>query len=245
MGPNPLQAVMDGAVRQLGTITLAAQVAEIQMAQIGRHDLLGGVSSSIVREMAVPAQDALFEGPGTSGAVPHHVDVVIGFQHEHMCRPDPLQYQPRGVPEVGQEADVPRRGAQEKPYRVLRIMRNAEGLYHNVRDLETRTGSEEVAAQAGLELILERFLGRVVAVNGDAQFLAQHREALDMVRVFMRYKNCRKVLRRAADRGEALAYLAQAKAGINQHAGLFGLHIGRVAGGTAPQDSQAHRHNLP
>ena len=61
-----LQAVVDDAMRQLGAIALAAQMAEIQMAQVGGHDLLGGIRGGFVREMAVPAQNALLEAPGTA-----------------------------------------------------------------------------------------------------------------------------------------------------------------------------------
>jgi hypothetical protein len=76
-----LQALADDAVREFGAVAFAAQVAEVQMAQVGGHDLLSGISGGFVREMAVPAQNALLEAPGPRGAILEHLDIVIGFQH--------------------------------------------------------------------------------------------------------------------------------------------------------------------
>ena len=122
------EAVVDDAVGEFGAIALAAQVAEVEMAQVGGHDLLGGISGGLVREMAVPAQDALLEAPGAAGAILQHFDVVVGLQHQRMGGADPFEHQARGVAEVGQEADVAGAGAEQEADRVLGVVRNAERL---------------------------------------------------------------------------------------------------------------------
>ena len=58
-------------MRQFGSIAFAAQMGEIEMAQIGRHDLRGGFGGGFVGEMAVAAEDALLEAPGAARAFLH------------------------------------------------------------------------------------------------------------------------------------------------------------------------------
>ena len=77
MGANLLQAIGHDAHGQIGVIAFAAEVAEIQVAQFGAHDLLGGFGGGFVGEMTVAAKDALFEAPGTMRAILQHLDVVI------------------------------------------------------------------------------------------------------------------------------------------------------------------------
>ena len=114
----------------------------------------------------------------------------------------------------------------------------------DVAHLEAGAGGEEPAGEPRLELILDRLLGRAVAVDGNAQLVAQRRQALHMVGVLVGDENAGQVLRRAANGGEALANLAQAEARVNEDAGLVGFHVGAVAGGTAAEDGQANRHSL-
>ena len=102
-------------VRQLGPVALAAQVAEVDVAQFGGHDLLGGIRGGFVREMAVPAQDALLQAPGTVGTILQHLHVVICLQHERVGRADAFEHQPRGVAEVRQETNVPAPVRSRKP----------------------------------------------------------------------------------------------------------------------------------
>ena len=122
------EAVADDAMRQFGAVAFAAQMAEVQVAQLGGHDLLGGVGSGFVRQVAMPAQDALFKAPGTVRAILEHLDIMVRFQHQRMGRADPFEHQPRGMAQVRQEPDVPGAGAEQEANRVLRVVRNAECL---------------------------------------------------------------------------------------------------------------------
>ena len=233
-GADLLQAVVDDAMRQFGAIAFAAQVAEVKMAQVGGHDLLGGISGGFVREVAMPAQDALLEAPGAARAILEHLDVVVGLQHQGMGGADPFEHQPGGVAKVGQETDVAGAGAQQEADRVLGVVRNAERLDQDVAHLEAGAGGEEPAGQPRLELVLDRLLRRAgcsrpgcAASRSAAGRLCTWSECSCVTRI------AGQVLRRAANGGEALANLAQAETRVDQHAGLVGFHIGAVAGGTA------------
>ena len=124
-GPDLLQAVVDDALGQFGAIALAAQMAEIQMPQVGGHDLLGGIRGGFVREMPVPAQNALLEAPGAAGTILQHLHVMVRLQHQRMGRADPFEHQPRGMAKVRQETDVPGAGAQQEADGVLGVVRDA------------------------------------------------------------------------------------------------------------------------
>ena len=124
-------------------------------------------------------------------------------------------------------------------------MRNHERLYRDVAHLKTRAGGEQPAGETRFELILDGFLRWPVAINRNMQLLAQHRQTLHMIRVLVRDQDSRQHLRRAANSGEALADLPQAKARVNEHASFIGLQVGAIAGRTAAEDGQANRHDLP
>ena len=88
-------------------------------------------------------------------------------------------------------------------------MRNGKRFDENVADFKTRAGGEDAAVKFGFELILGSFVGRAVAVNGNAEFFPERGQTLDMVAVFVRDENAGEIFRRATDGGEALADLAE------------------------------------
>jgi hypothetical protein len=238
-----LQAVVDDAVSQFREIALAAQVTEIQMAQVGGHDLLGGISGGLVREMPMAAKNALLEAPGPARAILQHLDIMVRLQHERVGWTDPFKHQPCRVAKVGQEADIAGTGVEEETNGILGVVWDTERLDRDVADLEARARGEELAGQPRLKLILDCFLSRSVAIDGNAQFLAQRGQAVHVVGMLVGDEYCGQVLRRTANSGEALANLAQAETRVNKYAGLCGLHIGAIAGGTAAKDGQANSHS--
>ena len=235
-GAEFLEALVDDAVGQFGEVALAAQVAEVQVAQIGGDDLCEGIGGGFVGEVAVPSQDALFEAPRPAGAVLQHLDVVVGFQYQGVGGADPFEHQAGGVAQVRQEPEVAGAGAQEKADRVLRVVRHAEGFDVDVPHLEAGAGGKEMAGQAGLKLVFDGVQRGAVAVNGNVEFLAQGRQALDVVGVFVGDENPRELFRRPADGGESLADLAQAESGVNEQAGFCSSHVGAIAAGAGAQD---------
>ena len=71
----------------------------------------------------MPAQDALFDAPGTAGVLLQELKIVIRFQEQNICRAHPVDDQLGGMAKVGKEPDVPGAGAQEESYRIIRIVR--------------------------------------------------------------------------------------------------------------------------
>ena len=95
--PEPLA---DRGMGELGPVTIAAQVPEIQMPQFIRDDLLSDFGGSDVGEMAVPAEDALFDGPRSSGVFLQQFQIVVCFQHQDVRGTDPLDNQFRRMAQV-------------------------------------------------------------------------------------------------------------------------------------------------
>ncbi len=172
-------------LREFGLVAFAAQVGEVKVAQPGGHDLRGGFGGGHVREMAVAAEDALLERPRAARTILQHLHVVVGFEDEDVRGADAVEHEPGGVAEVGGEADVAARSAQQKSDGVLRVVRDGKGFDEHVGDLEARAGGEEVAVEFAFKLKFKFFFGRAVAVNRDVQFLRNSGESGNVVAVFV------------------------------------------------------------
>ena len=228
---------MDNTIGQVGPITFATQVTQIQMAQVGGHNLLGGLSGGVIGKMPVAAQDALLEAPGPPRAILQHFDIVIGLQHQNVRGAHPLKNEFGGVAKIGQKTDVPARRSQQKTDRVLRIVRNGERFHQDVPHLKRRAGAEQPARKPCVELVFDRFLGWPVAIHRDPQLFAQGHQGLHVIGMFVRDQNPGQILRGSTDAGQTLPNLAKAEPCINQHARLFGLDVGAITGRTAAQYS--------
>ena len=161
------EPLLDDPQRQFRPVALAAQVAEVEMPKVGRHDLLGRIRRGIVREVSMPAQDSLLEAPRPARAILQHFDIVVGFQHQGVGGPDSIQHQTIDVPKIGEKPKITRRRAQEKPNRILRVVRDGKCLDRDVPNLETGAGRENAARQAALELVLDSLVRRSVAIHRD------------------------------------------------------------------------------
>ncbi len=98
-----------------------------------------------------------------------HLQVVIGFQHQHVGGADAFEDQFGGVAEVGQKADVPAGRAQQKADRIGGVVRDGEGVHRDVADLKAARRGEDAAFKLALQLELDGFLGEPVAINGNVE----------------------------------------------------------------------------
>lgn len=244
-----------------GFITFAAQVRQIKMLQIVGHDLRGGFGGGDVRQMAVSSENSLLQRP-RAARVLKHFDVVIRFEHEHVCGANAFGYELGHVAEVGNEADVCRRRAQKKSNRVLCVVRNRKCFDEQIVEFKTVAGLEQSPFEfrdkifGGFFQAIEERVARTVpaffqcprdgclrfsiAKNWDFKFLGESEQTGNVVGVLMRDENAGKIFWRAANGREALADLARRKAGVNQDAGIFGFEISAIAGRTAAENRKLH-----
>lgn len=223
-------------------ITIAAEVAEVEVTQLGGHDFRGELSGGVVGQVAVAAKNALLGGPGALGVVLEHFDVVIRFEDEDVGLADAFDDEPGGVTEIGKETDIAGVGAEEESNGIVSVVRDAEGIDGDVTEFEGGAGGEEPELKRHLELRLDGFLGQAVAVDGNVQFAGKDAETLGVVRVLVGDENSAQVLGGPPDTEESLADLPGTEAGIDEQAGVFGLKIGTVATGAAGENGEARRH---
>ena len=126
---------------QCWPVALAAQVAQIKVAQLRGHDLRDGFGCRVVGKMAMAAGYALLEAPGPRRIL-QHFQVVIGFQHQHVGRANPFHDQSRCMAQIGQKTDVSAWRSQQKTNRVLGIMRDHESFHADIAHLEASPGAE-------------------------------------------------------------------------------------------------------
>jgi len=242
-GADMVQLLGHDVMREFRPVTFAAQMGEVKVAKVCGHNLRSGFGGGLVGKMAVPAQNTLFQAPGTARTFPQHLHVMIRFQDQHICGAGSLDHQFGRVPKVGGEADVAGRGTNQKSDRVLRIVRDGKRVYNQIPNLEAGAGFKQITNEFGLQLKFKRFLRGAVAVNRDVQLLRDAGEAVNMVAVLMGDEDGGQVLRRAPDAGEALADLAWAEPGVHEHAGFSGLQIGAVAAGTTAENREFNSHS--
>jgi hypothetical protein len=171
-----------------------------------------------------------------------HFHVVIGLEHEHVRASDTFDDQSRYVTEISEKSDVGSVAAEEKPHRILGIVRHGERFNENVADLETRSGTEEPAIEFYFELFFDRLLGRAIAIDWQSKLLRKNAEALDVIAVLVGDENPRQVFRSATDQRQTLANLSGTEPRIHKNTGLIGFHISAITGGTAAKNRQVNGH---
>ena len=64
-----IEALLYGFAGEFGTIAVAAKMTEVDMFELGRNQFGEDIRGGIVREVAVPTQDALLNAPRAARVV--------------------------------------------------------------------------------------------------------------------------------------------------------------------------------
>ena len=94
------------------------------------------IREGIIGEMANPAHHALLHAPGIRSAA-QQLQVVIGFDHQHMTAAQVIAHAGRHVAEVGADADLDAVAAKREAHGIDRIVRDGEGRDRDIADLES------------------------------------------------------------------------------------------------------------
>ena len=231
-----LKPFADDPVREFRAIAVAAEVAEIQVTQLSRHNLFGGIGGTVVGEVSVAAEDALLEAPRAAGVFLQEFYIVIGFQQENIGSADAFDDQSGGVTKVGEETDVAGRGVEQESDGIGGVMRHGERIHNDIAHIETGAGAEYATLKLHLKLEFDGFLRKPVAIERNFQFRAEAGKPLDVIGMLVSDQDAGQTFRRAADGGEALANLAATEAGIDEDSRFRRFQIGAVAAGTAAEN---------
>ena len=151
-GAEVVELLGHDVLGELGLVAFAAEVREVELAEVGGDDLGDGFGGGDVGDVTVTAEDALLESPGTARTVLEHLHVVVGFEDEDVRGADALEHQLRDMAEVGGKADGAGGGAQDKTHRVLSVVRDGKSFDANIADLETCAGFEQPPVDLGFEV---------------------------------------------------------------------------------------------
>ena len=238
-----LQAIGHDALRQLRLVAIATQVAEVEMLQVAGHDFGDAIRRRFVREMAVPAEDALLQAPRAMRAILQHAHVVIGFEHKRIGFADTFQHELGDVAEVGGKTDAAAIRAQHEPHRVLCVVRDGKCFHADVAHFKTAAGDKQPEIQLRAFRDADDFVHRgAIAINGNARFFGDGGEAGDVVAVFVRDKDGGEVFRHAREGGETLPDLPTTKADINQQPRFVRFDVRSIAVRAAAQDREFNCH---
>ena len=107
-----LEPVTHYPVGEFRFVAFTAEVGEIKMVQVGGHDLRDGFSSIVVGEMAVAAENSLFQTPGSARGILKHFDIMVGFKNKNVRGACTFNDKLGHVSEVGDKTKIAGAGAQ-------------------------------------------------------------------------------------------------------------------------------------
>jgi len=108
-------------------------------------------------------------------------------------------------------------------------VQDIERLDDNVAHFKTVPGGEESAVELRLKLKFKRILGRAIAINRHAKFLAQARQSLDVIRMLVGEQDGREILRGPADGSQSFPDLPETESRINEDPCLIRFHVCAIA----------------
>ena len=184
-----LQAFTDDAVGQLRAIAVPTQVPEVKVLKVGGNDLLDDIGRGVVGQMAVAAENALFDAPGAFEVVLKQLEIMVRFENENARGPDPLHDQFGRVAQVRQKSNIGRGRPKKKTDRIVGVVRHAERVHRYVPDLKGGAGRENPAVQIDLEVLFDGLLGETIAEDRNPEFRSESGQTLDVIRVFVSDEN--------------------------------------------------------
>jgi len=129
-------------VGEFGSITIATEMAQIDVMKIRGDQFFENGGSGFVGKMTMAAEDALFHAPRTFWIVLQQFHVVICFEHEHVRTTHPFYNQFRGVAEIGKETDLMSARTQREADRIVRIVRNRKRVDTDLAHFKRSAGAE-------------------------------------------------------------------------------------------------------
>lgn len=99
-GARGLHPGVNDFAGEVGTVAITAEMAQINVAEVGVNNGFKRGGGGFVGEVTVAAGNALFERPRAARIILEHFQVVVGFQHEHVGGTDAFTNKAGGVAKV-------------------------------------------------------------------------------------------------------------------------------------------------
>jgi hypothetical protein len=239
LGGAALQRFFGGKANKIGIVIFLGDMRQNKIARdrVKAVRVAKVFADSMIREMARTAEHALFDNPGI-GADFQHIEVVIRFE-DQTIRPAQMHLHQLGhVSEVRDNSQLRTVRAKREANGIGRVMGNRESVYVDITDgemLARLNGFDGTKAFA--KGSRKDALHRVHRGFGDVQRRLPHaehlRQAVAVVRVFVRNEDGVEMLNIFFDGCEPCQRFALAQSGVHEEAGALGLEqrdVARTAG---------------
>src|SRR5689334_6249043 len=229
--------------RNFRVIVVLAEMAQNQ-SRGGRIELVAEIiAHHFVRQVAVAAHHALLHRPGIRSDL-QHIEIVIGFEQQHVRAAQMKLDRVRNITEVGDDADLDALRLETKAYRVDGIVRNGEAVDLDVADDQARARLKALQAR-GTAFPIDERRRKTSDVNRRRDFLRQARQAADVIRMLVRDENGVDAVGLLANGCQALGELLEAETGVDENAGLPGRDQRAVSGTAARKHAEFYDDTLP
>ena len=167
-----------------------------------------------IREVPVPAADAVLQEVGITPLFQHHF-IVIGFQEGGMALFEVVDELIAGYADVSKDPDVNPVGAHHETMRLDRVVKFREGGDLQIPDRHRLKGGEP-AHQRFVNVQSSVLHGAGGDVDRQLMFADHHGNAPDMINMFMRYKNGAHLAHTQPQPGHALLRFPARNARVHQ-----------------------------
>src|SRR5207245_5859413 len=148
-------------------------------------------------KMPYPAHNALLDGPGV-GPAAQHFEIMIGLDYQQIAAAQVITNVRWEVPEIGGDADLDAFRAERESHGIGSIVRDGEGCDGDITNLKAAAGEERFELRdfgllAGF-LAHRAHPGLVRGSgheDGDAEFLCQNTETVNVIGMLVRDENRR------------------------------------------------------
>jgi len=205
-----------GLKRQIAAIALATEVREIRRVQMRSGNLREKICRGLVRQMTMPAHNALLEISRPLGIAQHFL-VVIGLDHHHPAITQVGSYQRCGHPGIGYDPDSDAGRDDHKSNGLAGIVGNREGFNRKITDRKRLSGRKQPAPQVAKSLLLLQRLDRA-AIRVDRNLMPGMHEGQtgDVIRMLVTDANPLDLIKRTAGFRQPLRQVFQRQTGVNQ-----------------------------
>jgi hypothetical protein len=98
--------------------------------------LFGDISRSVIGQMTVPTENALFQTPRATRIVLQHLHIVIRFKDENISGANAFDNQFGAVTEVGEKTNFASGRVQKKSDGINRIVRHRKRVHAHIADFK-------------------------------------------------------------------------------------------------------------
>ncbi len=224
-------------------IVVLADVAQDQGCGGGIELVAEVVADHFIRKVSVAAHHALLYGPGVRADL-QHVEIVIGFEQQHVGAAQMELDGIGNVAEVGDDADVDALRVKTVAHGIDGVVGDGEAVDVDIADGEARASLETLQARRGVLPIDER-RGLVRHVDGGGGFFRETDETGDVIAMLVGDEDGVEATGLLTDGGEPPGEFLEAEAGVDEDAGPVGRDECAIAGAAAREHAEFDDDGLP